>query len=190
LKLINFLYLVIGVIVIYTSTFVSVEIKGIGVPITGQSLVVLIIAYLLPKNWGVFAVITYVIIGMLGLPVFADGASGMETIIGNSGGYIYGFIFSALVILWFRKFKNAYSFKFILLGMLLGTLVILLFGFLHLSYRIGCNNAFVYGVQPFIIGGFIKIILGAFFVWFWNKNTFIQRFIKRITMRKNHYPKK
>lgn len=169
MKSINFLYLVIGVIVIYAATFITVEIKGIGVPITGQSLAVLVIAYLLPKNRGLFAVITYVIIGTLGLPIFADGASGIETIKGNSGGYIYGFIFSALVIFWFREFKNAYSFKSVLLGMLLGTLVILLFGFLHLSYKIGGKNAFIYGIQPFIVGGLIKVILGAFIVWFWNK---------------------
>lgn len=172
MKSINFLYLVIGVIVIYAATFITVEIKGIGVPITGQSLAVLVIAYLLPKNWSLFAVITYVIIGSLGLPVFADGASGMETIKGNSGGYIYGFIFSTLVVFWLRKFKNAYSFKSILLGMLLGTLVILLFGFLHLSYKIGSENAFVYGVQPFIVGGLIKIILGTFMVWFCYKKRF------------------
>jgi biotin transport system substrate-specific component len=169
MKIIQLSYLGLGVLVIYLSTFIDFEIKNVGIPITGQSLAVLVIVYLLPKKWGLYAVITYVIIGVLGLPVFADAAFGIETIKGNSGGYIYGFIFAAWVITLFKTIKKPFKLINICFGMLLGTLLILLFGYMHLSFRIGTKNAFVYGVQPFIVGGLIKVLVGTFIVWFWNK---------------------
>jgi len=169
MKIIQISYLGLGVLVIYLSTFIDFEIKNVEIPITGQSLAVLVMVYLLPKKWGLYAIITYVIIGILGLPVFADATFGIETIKGNSGGYIYGFIFAAWVITLFKTIKKPFKLANICFGMLLGTLLILLFGYIHLSFRIGTKDAFVYGVQPFIVGGLIKVAVGTFIVWFWNK---------------------
>lgn len=169
MKLIDFLYLPLGVLVIYTATFINFEIKSIGIPITGQSLAVLVIVYLFPRNWSLFAVTTYVIFGTLGLPIFADGAFGIEMIKGNSGGYLYGFIFAAGIITLFKKKKEPFKLTNICFGMLFETFLILLFGYIHLSFHIGSKNAFIYGVQPFVIGGLIKVIFGTFIVWFWNK---------------------
>lgn len=168
MKLIPYLYLVLGVFVIYIATFINFEVKSIGIPITGQTLAVLIIVYLFPKNWGLFAVTSYVILGILGLPIFTNAAFGLETIKGNSGGYIYGFIFAAWMVTVFKKRKKSFNLINICLGMFFGTLLILLSGYIHLSLHIGGKSAFIYGVKPFIIGGLIKVILGTFIVWFWN----------------------
>ncbi len=159
----------LGVVFIYLLTFVNIEISPFDIPITGQSLAVLVVAYVLPRYWGALSVAIYVIIGVLGFPVFANGASGLVTLQGNSGGYIYGFILTAWVISFWKKRSGAFHLINVVIGMLIGTALILFFGFIHLSFLIGTKKALVYGVQPFLLGGIIKSVVGALLVWLWKK---------------------
>ena len=104
------------------------------------------------------AIRLFILFGVLGLPVFADGACCMETMTGNSGGYIYGFFLAALILKsFFDQLKSSNSGK--LLYILLYTLIVLLFGFIHLSFRIGMNSAFAYGILPFLPGAVAKILI-------------------------------
>lgn len=62
-----------------------------GIPITGQSLAVLLVGLLLPFPWGGGAVLLYLLLGGLGLPVFAEGGSGWSSFSGGSGGFLLAF---------------------------------------------------------------------------------------------------
>lgn len=62
------------------------------VPLTMQTLAIFLTAMILPKWHAVSAVSVYVVLGAVGLPVFADGRSGLEVVFGPTGGFIFGFI--------------------------------------------------------------------------------------------------
>lgn len=127
-------------------------------PATLQTLVLSLIVYFFPKKEVYLAILLFILLGVLGLPVFADGACCMETMTGNSGGYIYGFFLAALILKsFFDQLKSSNSGK--LLYILLYTLIVLLFGFIHLSFRIGMNSAFAYGILPFLPGAVAKILI-------------------------------
>jgi len=107
------------------------------------------------------AVALYLLLGILGLPVYADGASGIETFEKGSGGFLYGFLFAAYFIGWLRENGLGGSFKKRLAAMTLGTLMIIAFGVAHLTYMYGFEKALEYGFYPFWKGAIIKIFLGV-----------------------------
>jgi len=84
--------LVLLVISAYISITLPVSEKGI--PFTAQSLVVFILAGILPLRVFLIVILSYLLLGIVGLPVFADGSSGWAKITGGSGGFLYGFAVS------------------------------------------------------------------------------------------------
>jgi biotin transport system substrate-specific component len=159
--------LIISVIAVSVSAQLSFNIptSGGGIPITGQSLAVLCVLFLLPNWHGVFAIGLYILLGVLGLPVYADGTSGFDKLIGNSGGYLYGF-FIASIILTVLFPKRETTLNTILGFMTLGTTLIVLSGTLHLSISYGLSKAIEYGVTPFLPGALVKVLLGTIIVYF------------------------
>ncbi|MFT6198779.1 MAG: biotin transport system substrate-specific component [Vicingaceae bacterium] len=129
-------------------------------PITGQSLAVLLVAHLLKEKWASIAVIVYLAIGTLGAPIFAGFKGGWEIFTGPSLGYFLGFILAAFVGGFLAR-KQQERFGFYLLQMLIGTLLILLCGWIGLFRFLDGKEAFVKGILPFLPGAFIKIIIGA-----------------------------
>jgi biotin transport system substrate-specific component len=70
------------------------------VPFTLQVLFVYLAGLLLPPSYAGLAMVLYVLLGIIGLPVFAGGTSGLASIIGPTGGYFVGFVIAAVVISW------------------------------------------------------------------------------------------
>ena len=160
----NILLVLLGTALISISAQLPLQLPLIAtdIPGTWQTFAVLIFAACTNRWIGSLAVILYLVIGGLGLPVFADGNSGWEILAGNSGGYLYGFVIGAFVVGWLQEL-NWHSFlRKSLLSMLIGTAIILSVGTLHLASLIGFEKAWLYGVYPFLLGALIKIILGAF----------------------------
>ena len=131
------------------------------VPITGQTLAVLMIAALLGSRRGTLAVLAYLAEGAAGLPVFAMG-SGPLVLIGLTGGYLIGFVPAAFVtgLLaekgWDRRFGTT------VLAMILGNAIIYACGMTQLCILTGMNKAVVTaGLLPFIPGDILKIIIAA-----------------------------
>ncbi|PZF02850.1 biotin transporter BioY [Curtobacterium sp. MCLR17_040] len=62
------------------------------VPITGQTLAVLLVGSALGARRGALSMLVYALLGVVGLPVFADGSAGVGVLVGPSGGYIVGFV--------------------------------------------------------------------------------------------------
>ena len=149
-----------GVIFIALFARIDIDLPG-GIPISGQSFAVLVTAFLLGRLWGTTAVILYVLAGTIGLPVFANGASGYEVLLSGSGGFIFGFIVAAFFTGWMGDKGWASSIPKSLLAMIIGTAIILFLGVGKLTIDYDLQSALKWGFYPFLWGALIKIILGA-----------------------------
>jgi len=123
-------------------------------------LAVLLIAHLLREVWGTLAIVLYLGVGILGAPVFAGFEGGWEKFTGPSLGYLLGFIVATIVGGILAK-KQQKKFGFYFLQMLIGSLLILLCGWLGLFRFLDAKSAFVKGVLPFLPGALVKILIGA-----------------------------
>lgn len=134
----------------------------LGVPITGQTLGIGLAATILGARKGTYATILYIILGAIGLPVFAQMQGGLGVILGPTGGYIIGFIptayFTGLIL---EKFH--FTFRSALCANLLGMIITQLIGTLWLKWvaALTMQAAFVAGFLPFIIVGIIKAIFAS-----------------------------
>jgi len=131
------------------------------VPITAQTFAVLMIGTLLGSWRGSLCVLTYIVQGVAGLPVFALGG-GFAVLIGPTGGYLVGFVPAAYItgLLaqkgWDRRIVTT------ILAMVLGNIVIYAFGLLWLCCLMGINRAVpAVGLYPFVVGDLLKIALAA-----------------------------
>lgn len=141
------------------------------VPITFQVLFTFIAGALLGKKIGALSQLVYVLLGMIGLPVFAGGNSGIGAITGPTGGFIIGFILAAyvigIIVEGLEKSANTITKKVAMyaLSMLSGLLVIDGFGVLRLATFVGSiSKALTLGFYPFIIFDFIKMGLAILVV--------------------------
>lgn len=151
-------------VILFTQFQIELNLLEVNIPVTGQSLAVLLIPYVLGLKEGIITILLYLIVGLVGLPVFADGGSGIESFTGNSGGYLVGFLFGGVLSGFVsEKYKNTFMISF--LAMLFGTLVILFFGVGRLTLSLGISKAMIYGFNPFVLGGIIKIFLGGLLGW-------------------------
>lgn len=142
----------------------KVKVPFYPVPMTMQTMVVLMIAVAGGFRLGVATVALYLAQGAMGFPVFADTPErgiGLAYMMGPTGGYLVGFLAAAA----FAGFCGDRGIGRSILGMLgvmtLGHVVIFAFGFAYLASLIGPLAAFNAGVAPFAIATVLKIALGA-----------------------------
>ena len=131
------------------------------VPITGQTLGVLLAGAALGSRRAFQAMLLYLGAGLAGLPVFSGGASGPAWLLGPTGGYLAGFPAAA----WAAGFLSERgwdrsSWK-ALPAMAAGNLVIYLFGLPWLALFVGADQAPALGLYPFLPGDVIKILLAG-----------------------------
>lgn len=156
----------LGLLILFLFTQISFQLPifDIGIPITGQSFAILLLPYIFGLKEGKISILLYLLLGLIGVPVFADGGFGIDAYMSNSGGYLIGFIFGGAFSGYISDYKTN-NFKNALLAMLVGTIIILLFGVLKLSFNLGISKAIEYGFTPFVLGGVIKVVVGAFAGW-------------------------
>ena len=128
------------------------------VPITGQTLAVMLTGAALGSRRGAAAMTLYLVAGAW-LPFFTGGASGFVWGLA-SGGYIIGFIPAAYLV-GFLSERGWDRRVWIILAMLLGNIVLYIPGLLQLSIFVPERNVFEIGLYPFILGDLIKIYLAA-----------------------------
>ena len=146
-------------LIISLSTQFRVQLLISPVPITAQTLTVLLAGVLLGPKRGSLAVITYLVFGTLGWLPFAGGA-----LLGPTGGYLLGFVLSAyLVGVCTAKLprKMWWSTPMVLL---LGNAVIYLVGLPWLAFFIGWPLVLKAGLFPFVVGDLLKLVC-AFGIW-------------------------
>jgi len=132
------------------------------VPITGQTLGVLLVGATLGSKRGAASLISYLTLGTIGLPFFAGGAHGINILIGATGGYLIGFIMAAYVIGFLAERGLERNVRTSLLPFLIGTVIIYVCGVAWLAIVLGSfGRAIAAGLLPFLIGDSIKLIAAS-----------------------------
>ncbi|MBI4041683.1 MAG: biotin transporter BioY [Deltaproteobacteria bacterium] len=140
---------------------VSIDLPFTPVPITGQTLGVLLAGALLGSKQGALCLALYWIEGISGLPVFAGGKSGVAVVLGPTGGYLIGFIIAAYIVGYFCERGMDRSWKTSLVPFLVGYFFIFLVGISWLSFFVGKEAALMAGFWPFLPGAVLKISLAG-----------------------------
>ena len=149
---------IIGSFLLAISSKVQIPITP--VPVTLQTLVLLVMSMFLGWRGAVGATSLYLFQGAIGLPVFAHGG-GFIILFGPTGGYLFGFLIASLVIGYLAERGWDKSVVLTFISMTIGTLIIYLFGVIWLSYLKDLNTALVFGLLPFITPDILKICLGT-----------------------------
>ncbi|PHV69896.1 biotin transporter BioY [Sporanaerobium hydrogeniformans] len=121
-----------------------------GVPITLQTFGIVLISILLEEKLASLALFTFMLLGGIGLPVFANFKGGFQMIIGPTGGFIIGFVVMAFITGWGAKSGN----KFILwIATYVGLIIDYIMGAIQLAIvvKMTFHQALAAGVYPFII---------------------------------------
>jgi len=152
-----------GAGLIALSAQISIPLPFTPVPITGQTFSVLLVGASLGAFRGGASALLYVALGIVGLPVYADGAHGWAQVTGATGGYLIGFVLAACLTGflaergWDRRFSSAIG------AMLTGSVVIYLCGLGWLAHSLdtGLTETLELGLYPFIPGDVLKLYLAA-----------------------------
>ena len=133
------------------------------VPITLQTFFVSLAPALLGGALGAMSQIIYVLIGIVGLPVFAGGKAGFGVLIGPTGGYLAGFIIGAYIIGKWIELKKKPGFLWMVSAMIIGHIALYALGVaqLMLVAKLSLGKAVAVGVLPTLPGGIIKILAAA-----------------------------
>lgn len=140
--------------------FVRIPLPFTPVPITMQTLFVLLSGLFLGKRDGSLSQIVYLSLGFIGLPIFATG-SGATYLLGPTAGYLLGFAIAPYIVGLIADQKSSYV--KIALAMIAGEAAIHSFGIINLSFFLKINlfQAFVLGSLPFIPGAILKAAAGS-----------------------------
>jgi len=138
------------------------------VPITGQTLGVLLVGTWLGRRRGTASLLAYLALGAAGAPVFAGGRAGLGHLLGPTGGYLIGFVLSAYAVGalaergWLRHPLACVG------ALLLGTLLIYGPGLVWLAQFVGWGEALEVGFKPFLFGDTLKAVVAALVLpWGW-----------------------
>ncbi len=133
------------------------------VPMTLQTLVVLMIGAAYGWRLGAATVIAYLAEGAFGLPVFAGPVGGLAPLVGPTAGYLFGFVAAAVVTGWLSERGWDRNVAWLFLAMAIGHFIILAAGFSWLAFgmKLGVEKAWWVGIVPFIAGSVVKNALGA-----------------------------
>lgn len=155
------LLVAVGVVFLALSAQVAIPIPPSPVPITGQTLSVLLIGAAYGSRLGPGTVLTYIFTGVAGAPVFAGWKFGVVVLAGPTGGYLLGFVIAAWVVGMLAERAWDRSPWLTIAAMTIGSLVIYACGAPRLAAFVGWDKAIALGVVPFLIGDAMKIIVAA-----------------------------
>jgi biotin transport system substrate-specific component len=132
------------------------------VPITGQTLGVLLLAAAYGPRLGVATVAGYLALGAVGLPIFAGAAGGAAVFAGATAGYLIGFLPAAWLVGALAERFGTLRPARVIAAMIAGNAVVYAFGLLHLrSFAPDWATAFAWGLAPFLLGDAVKIALAT-----------------------------
>ena len=132
------------------------------VPVTAQTLAVLLVGAVLGSARGALAILTYLAEGAVGLPVFAGGKAGLVWLAGPTGGYLFGFVIAAFVTGYLAERRWDRNIVTSFLAMSIGNVIIFAFGLLILASYVGFDKVLALGFYPFWIGDIVKLALATF----------------------------
>lgn len=145
---------------IITAICAKIKIEIGVVPITMQTLAVLLSGALLGSKRGALSQVVYLLMGLAGLPWFSRGG-GIVYILSPTFGYIIGFVFAAFFVGWLSERGIDKTVKKAILTMLAGNIVLYIPGLLWLSKFVGFSKVLAVGLYPFLFGDALKLILAG-----------------------------
>ena len=131
-------------------------------PLALQTLIVNLTGYVLNAKQAFMTMLVYLLVGLAGVPVFTGGSAGPGKLFGPTGGYIIGFLFTAVFLAYFRGEKYSYK-RYALLGCVIGIPLIYVFGVVQLKLitGMGWDKAIMTGALPFIPLDIVKCLAAA-----------------------------
>lgn len=161
-KTLDMVYIAMFAVIMAICSWISIPAT---VPFTLQTFGVFLAVGVLGGKRGSLSVLIYLLLGAIGVPVFAGFSGGLTAILGSTGGYIVGFLFSAIVM-WVMEALLGKKTWVLALSMVVGLLVCYAFGtawfmvvYAKNSGAIGLMTALGWCVFPYIIPDVIKIVL-------------------------------
>ena len=161
-KTYDIVYIAVFAVIMAICSWISIP---AAVPFTLQTFGVFIAAGVLGGKRGTLSVLVFILLGAVGIPVFANFSGGIGVLVGPTGGYIIGFLFSALVMWAMEKLPGKKSIMQIV-SMVVGLVVCYAFGtawfmvvYGKANGPVGLVTALGWCVFPFIIPDLIKIAL-------------------------------
>lgn len=161
------LFVVGGIGFISLLAQIAIPVPGSPVPVTGQTLAVLLIGTTYGARLGFITFITYLLAGIAGAPIFAPSTTaanhGLDRLLSATGGYLVGMLVASLLLGYLADRKADQKFRTSFPALFLGDLVIFTFGlvWLHASLDLTWAATFKAGLTPFILGEALKIAITA-----------------------------
>lgn len=165
------IFIFLFVLLISIGAFIAIPVGP--VPIVLQNMFVFMAGLILGKRWGALCIVIYLAAGAAGLPIFSGGSSGIDHILGPTGGYLLSYIPTVFVVGWISEksgeSSDESSFQMILTdlkAMFVGSIIIYLFGvpWLKEVLNLSWEKSLTLGLLPFIPGDMLKIITAAYLV--------------------------
>jgi biotin transport system substrate-specific component len=159
----NAVLVVSGVLGLAALAQIAIPVPGSPVPVTGQTLGVLILGTTYGSTLGVTTFALYILAGIAGAPVFANSGHGLDRIVGATGGYLIGMLVATFVLGQLARFRLDQKFSTALPSMLIGTVVTFSFGLIWLYQYTGQSWSWTVnaGLTPFIVGEVLKIAIAG-----------------------------
>lgn len=142
---------------------VSIKLGFTPVPLTGQTFAVLLVGAALGSTRGALSLLLYLVVGIAGVPVYADHRHGWSVFSGATGGYIVGFVVAAALTGWLAERSWDKRFASSISAMLTGSVVIYICGvaWLHHFLGVSWSTTLEDGLYPFVPGDMLKVYLAA-----------------------------
>jgi biotin transport system substrate-specific component len=159
----NAVLVVSGVLGLAALAQIAIPVPGSPVPVTGQTLGVLILGTAYGSTLGVTTFAIYILAGVAGAPVFANSGHGLDRIVGATGGYLIGMLVATFVLGQLARFRLDQNFLTALPSMLIGTITTFAFGLVWLHQYTGQSWDWTIkaGLTPFIVGEVLKIAIAG-----------------------------
>lgn len=157
----RFLGLMAAVGSIAVAAQVEAQLPLTPVPQTAQTLAVVAVGLIFGAFRGTIAVALYVVLGVAGVPIFADGGAGVDTLTGPTGGYLVGFVAGAWVAGSWHDRRPEAGIVELMGAALVAHVVILGAGWVRLATLTDAATAWDQGVRPFLGGGAMKSVVAG-----------------------------
>jgi biotin transport system substrate-specific component len=158
---------VLGIAALAISAKIKFPIPYSPVPITMGTFVVLTIGSSYGPRMGLATIVGYMLIGALGFDVFANsaaGTTGIEYMMGGTGGFLVGFVLATLALGYAARRAWDRNVAMMAVAMLVGSIIIYVPGVMWLAHLYTWEQAFAWGLTPFLVGDALKLALAALLV--------------------------
>lgn len=141
---------------------IAIPVPGSPVPITGQTLAVVLVGSTLGAYRGAASLSLYLALGLF-LPFYSEGGTGPEVLFGTNGGYLFGFVIAAYAIGWLSERGADRQLAVAFLSFIVAQLIVFGLGlpWLRIAADLDWSTTFSAGFTPFIVGGLVKAAIAA-----------------------------